>query len=277
MKFFTTDLTTGQAGIRIDNGSARALLEECARHGAMVMVHAEDDDLIKYREAKLAREGRDELANAHLVHSTVGEELAVRTMGTLAEEAGAALYIAHVGGEPRLDASPSARAAGSRSTGRRCTTALLLTDDYAKPDGAKYHIGMGLKPPEDRSRSGRARRRPAVDAGHRRVHDLVRGQDGRHGHPDDPGGHVGIETRGIIGFSEGVGKGGFSLERFVEVFSANPARLMGLYPRKGVLAPGSDADVVLWDPASSGRSRSTTSTTMATTARGRAGRSAAGR
>ena len=64
-----------------------------------------------------------------------------------------------------------------------------------------------------------------------------------------PGGHVGIETRGMIGFSEGVGKRGFSLRRFVEIFATNPARVTGLYPRKGVIAPGSDADLVLWDPA----------------------------
>jgi dihydropyrimidinase len=64
-----------------------------------------------------------------------------------------------------------------------------------------------------------------------------------------PGGHVGIETRGPIGLSEGVGKRGFSLRRFVEVFSTNPARVTGLYPRKGVIAAGSDADLVIWDPA----------------------------
>ena len=63
-----------------------------------------------------------------------------------------------------------------------------------------------------------------------------------------PGGHVGIETRGLIGLSEGVGKRGLSLPRFVEVFATNPARVTGLYPRKGVIAPGSDADLVLWEP-----------------------------
>ena len=58
MKLFTTDLTTGQAGVRIDHGSAFEVLQACAEHGALVMVHAEDDDLIKHMEAKLRREGR---------------------------------------------------------------------------------------------------------------------------------------------------------------------------------------------------------------------------
>jgi hypothetical protein len=63
-----------------------------------------------------------------------------------------------------------------------------------------------------------------------------------------PGGHVGIETRGLIGYSEGVVQRGFSRRRFVEVFSTNPARVTGLYPRKGLIAPGSDADLAIWDP-----------------------------
>ena len=62
-----------------------------------------------------------------------------------------------------------------------------------------------------------------------------------------PGGHVGIETRGVITFSEGVVKGRITLERFVDVFATNPARILGMYPQKGVLAEGSDADIVLWD------------------------------
>jgi dihydropyrimidinase len=63
-----------------------------------------------------------------------------------------------------------------------------------------------------------------------------------------PGGHVGIETRGTIGYSEGHVQGRMSLERFVDVFSTNPAKLMGLYPRKGAIALGSDADLAVWDP-----------------------------
>jgi dihydropyrimidinase len=111
-KFFTTDLTTTQTGIRLDNGSARTLLEECARLGAVAMVHAEDDDLIKYMEAKLKREGRAELANVHLVHTNRGEELAVRTIAALAADAGAAVYFAHVCGKPALETIAKRRAAG---------------------------------------------------------------------------------------------------------------------------------------------------------------------
>ncbi len=66
---------------------------------------------------------------------------------------------------------------------------------------------------------------------------------------DVTGGHNGAETRVGITYSEGVSKRGMSLQRFVDVTSANAAKIMGLYPRKGVIAPGSDADIILIDPS----------------------------
>jgi dihydropyrimidinase len=250
MKLFTTDLTTGQAGIRIDNGSALEVMRQCAEHGAAAMVHAEDDDLIKFWEAKLSREGRDELANVHLVHTPFGEELAVRTAALLAREAGAALYVVHVTAREPMEAIAELRAAGQAVYGEALHNLLCFsTDDYAKPDGAKYHIGMGLKPPRHQEPLWQALAdgRLAALATDEYTTSFAVKMAGT-SIPTTPGGHVGIETRGLIGYSEGVAKGRMSLERFVEVFSTNPARLMGLYPRKGLLAVGSDADLVLWDP-----------------------------
>ena len=209
-KFFTTDLTTTQTGIRLDNGSARALLEECARLGAVAMVHAEDDDLIKYMEAKLRREGRTQLANAHLVHTNRGEELAVRTVAALAEDAGAAVYFAHVCGEEALDTIAERRAAGQPVYGEVLHNCLCFSlDDYAKPDGAKYHIGMGLRPREDcealwRGLADGRLSTLATDEYTTSYAVKMAGTDIE----STPGGHVGIETRGLIGFSEGVGKRG---------------------------------------------------------------------
>jgi dihydropyrimidinase len=250
MKLFTTDLTTGQAGIRIDNGSALAVMQECAEHGAMVMVHAEDDDLIKHMEAKLTREGRNDLFHAHVVHTPLGEELAVRTMARLAREAGAPLYIAHVGAREPMDAIAELRAAGQAVYGEALHNLLCFsTDEYAKPDGAKYHIGMGLKPPEHPPAlwAGLADGRLSTIATDEYTTSYavkMAGTDLQ----STPGGHVGIETRGVIAFSEGVAKGRLTLERFVDVWATNPARILGMYPQKGVLAEGSDADICVWDP-----------------------------
>jgi dihydropyrimidinase len=250
VKLFTTDLTTGQAGVRIDYGSAFEVMTACAEHGALVMVHAEDDDLIKHEEAKLRREGRNRLENVHLVHTLMGEELAVRACDRLAAEAGAALYIVHVGGREPLAAIAEARAAGRPVYGEALHNMLCFsTEDYARPDGAKYHIGMGLKEPGNqealwRGLAGGDLSTLATDEYTTSFAVKMAGTDLE----TTPGGHAGIETRGIIGFSEGVAKGRMSLERFAEVFSVNPARLMGLYPRKGAIAAGSDADLAVWDP-----------------------------
>jgi dihydropyrimidinase len=250
MKLFTTDLTTGQAGIRIDNGSALAVMQQCAAHGALVMVHAEDDDLIKFMEAKLTRHGRDQLPNVHLVHTPMGEELAVRSVARLAQEAGAAVYIAHVGAREPMEAIGELRAAGRPVYGEALHNLLCFsTDDYAKADGAKYHIGMGLKPPEHPPVlwEGLADGRLSTIATDEYTTSFAVKMAGTN-IQTTPGGHVGIETRGIITFSEGYVKGRITLERFVEVFSTNPARLLGIYPQKGTLAAGSDADIVIWDP-----------------------------
>jgi dihydropyrimidinase len=250
MKLFTTDLTTGQAGIRIDNGSALEVMRECAEHGAMVMVHAEDDDLIKFREAKLTREGRNDLFHAHVVHTPLGEELAVRTMARLAHEAGAPLYVAHVGAREPMDAIGELRATVRPVYGEALHNLLCFsTEDYAKPDGAKYHIGMGLKPPEHQPAlwEGLADGRLSTIATDEYTTSYavkMAGADLQ----STPGGHVGIETRGVIAFSEGVARGRLTLERFVEVWATNPARILGMYPQKGVLAEGSDGDICVWDP-----------------------------
>jgi dihydropyrimidinase len=250
VKLFTTDLTTGQAGVRIDNGSAFEVMKVCAEHGGLVMVHAEDDELIKHMEAKLRRDGSDRLENVHLVHTTVGEELAVRACERMAAEAGAALYIVHVGGREPLEAIAAARRAGRPVYGEVLHNMLCFsTEDYAKPDGAKYHIGMGLKPPGHQEALWRGLADGALStlATDEYTTSFAVKMAGTN-IETTPGGHVGIETRGIIGFSEGFAKGRLSLERFVEVFSSSPARLMGLYPRKGTIAPGSDADLAVWDP-----------------------------
>jgi dihydropyrimidinase len=251
MKLFTTDLTTGQAGVKIDNGSALEVMRQCAEHGALVMVHAEDDDLIKHMEARLRGEGRNGLESVHLVHTLLGEELAVRAYDRMAAAAGAGLYVVHVGGCGPLAAIAEARAAGRPVYGEVLHNMLCFsTLDYAKPDGAKYHIGMGLKEPGNQEPLWSALARGdlstlATDEYTTSYAVKMAGTDLE----TTPGGHAGIETRGIIGFSEGVAKGRMSLERFADVFSANPARLMGLYPRKGAIAPGSDADLAVWDPA----------------------------
>jgi len=251
VKVFTTDLTTKQAGVMIDSGSLRDVLGVVAAQGGILMSHSEDDGIIKRMEAKLRHEGRAELRNVHLVHTALCEELAFRQVATMARDAEAPLYFVHVCGASALGVVAEARAAGQPVYGEALHNMLCFSlDDYLEPDGAKYHIGMGLRPKEDCAAlwaglaDGGALTTLATDEYTTSFEVKMAGTDIE----STPGGHVGIETRGVIGFSEGHRKGRMSLRRFVDVFSTNPAKVMGLYPRKGVIAPGSDADIVVWDP-----------------------------
>jgi dihydropyrimidinase len=250
-KLFTTDVTTGQAGIRINRGSMLDAFRTAAEVGGLLMVHAEDDDLVKYHESRLRREGANQLANIRQAHTPFGEALAFSEVARLAEAADAAVYFVHVTAGAALDVVRADRARGRPVYAETLHNLLCFSDDYyRRPDGARYHIGMGLPSLADQA---------ALWQG---VHDgsvatiatdeyttPLAVKMGGHDIETVPGGHVGIETRGIILFSEGVQKRGLPLRRFVDLFATNPARLFGLYPRKGVILPGSDADLVVWDQA----------------------------
>ena len=251
LKVFTTDVTSAQHGIRMDNGSIRELMNRFGRLGGLTMVHAEDDDLIRYGEARLKALGQERLRNVDQVHTNLGEELAFRSVVRMAEEAGSAVYFVHTTGRGGVAVLGEAREAGLAVYGETLHNILCFNvEDYERPDGNRYHIGMGLRSKDDNAALwealGDGRISTLATDEYTTSHAVkVLGETVE----TAAGGHVGIETRGIIGLSEGVGAGRLSLERWVDVFATNPARLMGLYPRKGLIAPGSDADLVIWNRA----------------------------
>jgi len=250
-KLFTTDVTTGQAGIRIDRGAMLDALRIAADAGGLIMVHGEDDDLLKYHEARLRREGANQLENMRQAHTPFGEALAFTEVARLAEEARAAVYFVHLTAGAAVDVVRAERRRGRPIYAETLHNLLCFTDrDYRRPDGARYHIGMGLASPTDQAELWRG----VLDGS---IATLATDEYttpyavkmGGHDIETVPGGHVGIETRGAILFSEGVQKRGLTLRRFVDLFSTNPARLFGLYPRKGAIRPGSDADLAIWESA----------------------------
>jgi dihydropyrimidinase len=123
-------------------------------------------------------------------------------------------------------------------------------DNYREENGMKYHTYPSLKSEADRQAlwDGIVRgglNTMATDEYCTSWAVKIRGRT----ISDVTGGHNGAETRVGVTYSEGVSRRGMSLQRFVDVTSANAAKIMGLYPRKGVIAPGSDADIVLIDPS----------------------------
>ncbi len=245
-KVFTTF-----GAIRVPYGHLGGILEEVARQGAVMAVHAEEEDIVTYMREKLIREGRDHGYNLPLVHNNLSEELSFRTVIRLAEHAGAAIYFVHVTAREGVAAIAEARGRGLPIYGEALHHYLHFTgDDYRKPGGTAIHTYPALKSAEDRDAliAGLLDGRLATTA----TDEYTTGKEIKlqwQTLESVCGGHNGIETRVPVAFTKLVVERGMSLERFADVIATNAARVLGLYPQKGVILPGSDADLLLFDPA----------------------------
>jgi dihydropyrimidinase len=250
-KIFTTDVRPVGKGRMVRLGHLWAVMQAAARHGGILAIHAEDDDLVMYMYERAEVEGLTDIKHMPMVHSVMSEDIAFRRVMRLARYVeGAAIYMVHVSAKPGVDAIAEARADGLPVYGETLHHyATFTADAYQRPDGVIFHTYPSLKHEEDRQRLWRG----LVDGSLSTVATdelcTPRAIKVRSRHvADATGGHVGVETRVPIIYTEGVSKRGMSLERFVAVTSTNAAKLLGLYPRKGAIAVGSDADLVVFDP-----------------------------
>jgi dihydropyrimidinase len=252
-KVFTTDVLPphpGRPSFRLDFGRIQLAMLEAARHDGLIVVHAEDDELVQTGYERFRAEGRMDGANMHLVHTKLSEALAFRRTIGLARDAGASVYFVHTSAREGVDAVGEARAAGLPVYAETLHQyACFDAEHYRMPRGFCAHTYPSLKLPEDREALWRGLcdggvQTLATDEYPTSLAVKLRGRTIE----DVTGGNLGAEARLGIAFTEGVVKRGMSLERFAAVTATNAARIFGLYPRKGVLAPGSDADLVLIDP-----------------------------
>ena len=233
-----------------DDGHLWAIMEQVAQHGGILSVHGEDEAIVDFMTEKLKREGRDQSYNIHLAHNNLSEDITFRKTVRIAERTGAAIYFLHVTAREGVEAIARGRNQGLPIYGEVLHHFLCFTsEDYKKPEGNFYHTNPGLKFPEDREAlwsgfTGGVISTVATDDYTTHKAQKLSGTTIE----TLLGGHNGIETRLIIAYSEGVSTGRISLQRFVELTSTNAAKLLGMYPQKGVIAAGSDADIVILDP-----------------------------
>jgi dihydropyrimidinase len=250
VKVWLTNATTKRPRQMMDLGHVGAVMERVSAAGGVLAVHAEDEDIVMYMYRRLHDEKRIDLAFMHEAHNNLSEDLSFRRITRLGEWTRTAIYLMHVSAKEGVRVIAEQRKKGLPVYGETLHHYATFTHEvYRDPDGPLYHTYPSLKFREDNDALWRA----VVDGplstmatdvlfcerslklSGRTIEDTV-------------GGNAATEERMGITWTEGVAKRGMSLERFVDVTSANAARILGMYPRKGAIAPGSDADIALIDP-----------------------------
>ncbi len=249
VKIFTTDIIPGMGSqLMMPHGHIWEALKVVAAQGGIACIHAEDNDIVMFMYDKLMRENRVNFEHLAEVHNTLSEELSFNRVIRLAENVeGAALYMVHVSAATGVAALESSRARGFPMYGETLHQYLMYNaEDYKRPGGQMYHTYPSLKYPEDQKRLWEATNRGAIQA--IATDELccpLRAKLQGSRIDDVTGGNSGVEPRVGLMYTQMVTKRGYSPAHFVDMISSNAARILGLYPRKGALAVGSDADVVL--------------------------------
>jgi dihydropyrimidinase len=240
---------------RLNDHDILKALDRAGRLGLLAAFHAENDAIIAFLRDKFRAEGKYAPIYHALSRPDYCEAEAIQRILCLAEAAGnVPVYIVHLSTASGLRAIEAARLRGLAVNAEVCPQHLLLDDScYLEPDygGLKYIMAPPARKKEDCAALWHGLETGAIDVvatDHCSFTFADKLAFGREDFTGCPGGIPGLETRLPLLFSEGVLKDRFSLNRFVEVVSTAPAKIMGLYPRKGTLAPGSDADVAIFDP-----------------------------
>ncbi len=239
--------------LMLDDADIARVLARSRANGAVTCIHAEDGRTIDALVREALAAGHTAPRYHALTRPPEAEASATRRAIALAEAAGAPLYVVHVSAPGALDAIRQARARGLHVFGETCPQYLFLSDEsYDAPgfDGAKYVMSPPLRARDAQPTlwDGLARGDLQVVATDHCPFTLEQKQRGRSDFSKIPNGAPGIETRLSLLHDGGVCGGRISPNRFVELTSTAPAKIFGLFPRKGTIAPGSDADLVVFDP-----------------------------
>lgn len=246
-KFYTAYEDSGR---RTSPSVMKRAFEVLADLGAVAVVHCEDEGLIRSIADSLAPAELAEMATLAIARPDLCEGAAVTQVGRLAEETGCPTHIVHVSSALGLAAVREARGRGARLTAETCPQYLVLTAGcYDRMDGYLFAASPALRTDADQRALWKGLRRQEIDFVATDHCPFTREQKTWRGSFTDlPYGLPGVETLLPLVYSEGVGKGLLHLPDVARLLSEGPARVYGLYPQKGALEVGSDADLVVFDP-----------------------------
>ena len=238
----------------LDDGSIFKALRKTSKNGGLVCMHAENGNAIDVIVQQALAEGKKAPKYHALTRPTTAEAEATARAIALAEMAGAPVYIVHLSCNDALERVREARDRGLPVYAETCPQYLYLSlENFDAPDfeGAKYVFTPPLREKWHQEKLWDGLKRDhlqVVSTDHCPFCFKEQKELGRGDFPKIPNGGPGIEHRMSLIYSGGVAKGRFNANRFVEMVSTTPAKLFGLYPRKGTIAVGSDADLVVFDP-----------------------------
>ncbi len=243
-----------KGALMVDDGQMFHSFKRCAELGATALVHAENGDMVAQTQADLMARGITGPEGHAFSRPPEVEGEAANRACVMAEAAGCALYIVHTSCIPAHEAIIRARARGSRVYGEPLIQHLTLDEgEYFNPDWD--HAARRVMSPPFRDKKHQEHLWHGLQSGSLQVvatdHCVFTTEQKRAGKDDFtliPNGTGGLEDRMPVLWTHGVRSGRLTPSEFVAVTSANIAKILNVYPQKGVIAAGSDADIVVWDP-----------------------------
>src|SRR3954449_11666557 len=243
-----------KGAIMVDDETLFKTMQVAAETGALVMVHAENGDAIDVLVKQALAEGKTEPKWHAATRPPITEGEATNRAIQLARIAGCPLYVVHVSCKEAIDPIALARTNDWHAWGETCTQYLFLDEtalDQPDFEGAKYVYTPPPRPKENQEHLWQALATDVlsvVSTDHCPFNWDGQKTLGRDDFSKIPNGWPGIENRLHMLHHFGVRQGRLSMNRFVELVSTNPAKFFGMHPRKGTIAVGSDADIVVFDP-----------------------------
>jgi dihydropyrimidinase len=240
--------------LMVDDATIFRAMRQTGNNGALVCMHAENGGVIDLLVQKALAEGKTAPIYHALTRPTTAESEAVNRAIALAQMAGAPVYIVHLSSADALEKVSEARDKGVPVFAETCPQYLLLSiEDLDRPnfEGAKYVFTPPLREKWHQNKLWEGLRNntlQVVSTDHCPFCFKEQKELGRDSFAKIPNGGPGVENRLQLIHHHGVNQKRISLNRWVEIVSTTPAKMFGLYPRKGTIAVGSDADIVIWDP-----------------------------
>jgi dihydropyrimidinase len=237
----------------LDDASIFKAMRRAADSGALIMMHAENGGPIDVLVRQFLDEGKTDPVNHGLTRPSVMEGEAVHRVFKLSELAGTPAYIVHLSSRDALNAVREARDRGLPAYAETCPQYLYLSlDDLGRPgfEGAKFVCSPPLRPADHQEELWKGLQGDdlqVVSTDHAPFNYVGQKDLGKDDFSKIPNGLPSVEDRFTLLYG-GVEAGHIGLNRFVELVATAPAKMFGLYPRKGTIAPGSDADIVVFDP-----------------------------